>query len=365
MVGGWDFDRSKFNRAVQARRQVGSAFKPFIYGAALEMGYTPADTLFDAPMAFPAVQEQPAYSPRNYYRKYYGIITLRRALEDSINVTAVKLLDLVGVDQAIDFAHRAGIESKLPPYPSLALGSADLSPMEVATAYAAIASSGLWVQPHLIAAVYDAEDRELERHSTTARKAMDPEIAYVLAHILEGVVDRGTARLAANLDIDLAGKTGTTDGYSDAWFVGFTPRYTALVWVGHDVKRSIGNNMTGTAAALPIWRSIIEKGLEQGWLDPGEKFVVPPGVTLRDVEYFSGLLPNPDTEPVIEEAFVEGTEPVRYLQREWARILTLPWYQQRPHYLPKAGERMPEGVEDWTDILQGWVDKEEAAQKSG
>ena len=193
---------------------------------------------------------------------------------------------------------------------------------------------------------------------------MDPEIAYVLAHILEGVVDRGTARALASFDLDIAGKTGTTDIYSDAWFVGFTPRYTTLVWVGHDVKKSIGDNMSGTTAAVPIWKGIIAGGLEQGWLQTDERFQPPPGVTLQDVEYFSGLLPSPDTELVIEEAFVDGTQPVRFLQREWARVLRLPWYQQRPYYLPKAGERMPEGVSDWTDILQAWEDKEKAAEEA-
>lgn len=363
MVGGWDFNRSKFNRSTQALRQVGSAFKPFVYGAALEMGYTPADTLFDGPMAFPPVLDQPPYSPRNYRRKYYGIITLRRALEDSINVTAVKLLDLVGADQAIDFARRAGIESELGPYPSLALGAADLIPMEVAAAYAAIANNGLWVQPHLIASVTDGEGRELERHTPTARKAMDPEIAYVLGRILEGVIDRGTARALKEFDLDIAGKTGTTDIYSDAWFVGFTPRYTMLVWVGHDVKKPIGRNMSGTTAAVPIWREIVAGGLEAGWLQEDERFLPPPGVTLQDVEYFSGLLPGADTELIVEEAFVDGTQPVRFLQPDWERILRLPWYQQRPYYLPKAGERMPEGVQDWTDILQAWEEKEEAAEE--
>ncbi len=358
MVGGWSFERSKFNRVTQARRQVGSAFKPFVFGSALEMGYTPADTLFDAPFAIPSAPGQPPYSPRNYYREYFGIITLRRALEVSMNVTSVKLLDLVGADQVVDFGRRCGIESDLPPYPSLALGSADLVPLEVAAAYAAIANQGLYVRPYLIERILEPGGRELESHRPSAHKAMEPAVAYVLTAMLQGVVDRGTATAVADLEIDLAGKTGTTDDYSDAWFVGFTPRYTLLTWVGYDLKESIGREMTGAAAALPIWRSMIVDGLSEGWLDPGERFLAPPGVTLQPVEYYSGLLPGPGAERIIEETFVEGTQPALQFEPRWARILALEWYQQRPYYLPKAGERMPEQVEDWTEIEQAWADKE-------
>ncbi|MDH3255378.1 MAG: PBP1A family penicillin-binding protein, partial [Acidobacteriota bacterium] len=248
MVGGWNFTTSKFNRATQARRQVGSAFKPFVFGAALEAGFTAADTFFDAPTAFPAETREPTYSPRNYYREYYGIATMRRALEKSMNVTAVKVMDLVGPDAVVDFAQRSGIASPLPPVPSLALGSADLTPLELASAFAAIGNQGLYVQPYLIEEISDATGRTIQSHRMQARKAMDPEIAYVLTHMLEGVVDQGTATDARHLEVDLAGKTGTTDDYSDAWFVGFTPRYTILVWVGHDAKRPIGRNMSGAVA---------------------------------------------------------------------------------------------------------------------
>ncbi len=358
MVGGWGFERSKFNRATQARRQVGSAFKPFVFGAALEMGYTPADTLYDAPFAIPSAPGQPPYSPRNYYREYFGIVTLRRALELSINVSSVKLLDLVGAEQVVDFARRCGFESELPPFPSLALGSADVSPLEVAAAFAAIANQGLYVRPYLIERITAPDGRELETHRPSAHKAMEPAVAYVLTGLLEGVVDRGTAASAANLEIDLAGKTGTTDDYSDAWFVGFTPRYTLLAWVGYDLKESIGREMTGAAAALPMWRMMIEDGLREGWLDPGERFLRPPGVTLQAIEYYSGFLPGPGAERVIEEAFVEGTQPVLQYEPRWSKILALAWYQQRPYYLPKAGERMPEQVESWDEILEAWAEKE-------
>jgi penicillin-binding protein 1A len=325
----------------QAHRQVGSAFKPFVYGAALEMGFTPADTLFDAPTAFLGADNQLSYVPRNYYRKYYGILTLRRALELSINVASVKLLDMVGIDRVVDFAHRCGIESELPPYPSLALGTADLTPLETAAAYAAIANHGTYVAPYLIERVTTADGQRLEQHQPSTRTAMDPRVAFVLTYMLEGVVDRGTAAKAAGLDLDLAGKTGTTDDYSDAWFVGFTPRYTLLSWVGYDVKRSIGRNMTGAEAALPIWKSLVEAGLADGWLSPGERFTPPPGVVVEPVDYLTGLLPGPGAERTIEEAFVAGTEPVQSYEPIWATIVSLPWYQQRPFYIPKEGEKMP------------------------
>jgi len=341
MVGGWDFVRNQFNRVTQAHRQVGSAFKPFVYGAALEMGFTPADTVFDAPTAFLGADAQLSYVPRNYYRQYYGILTLRRALELSINVASVKLLDMIGVDRVIDFARRCGIESDLPPYPSLALGTADLTPLEMASAYSAIANHGTRVDPYLIERVAAADGRQLERHQTNTHAAMDPRAAYVLTQMLAGVVDRGTGVKLAALDLDLAGKTGTTDDYSDAWFIGFSPRYTMLSWVGYDVKRSIGRKMTGAEAALPIWKSLAEAGIADGWLTAGDRFTPPAGVVNRPVEYLTGLLPGPGEERVIDETFVAGTEPAQQYEPRWALIMSLPWYQQRPFYIPKEGEKMP------------------------
>ena len=359
MVGGWSFERSKFNRVTQARRQVGSAFKPFVVGAALENGFTPADTVFDAPTVFAGANNVFNYSPRNYYPRYYGITTLRRVLELSINVSAVKLLDLVGAEQVVDFARRCGIASDLPPYPSLALGAASLTPMELAAAYAAIASQGLHVEPYLVERVTDGAGRILQQYSPRAYESMEPQIAYLLTTMLEGVVDRGTAKAAAKLPLALAGKTGTTDDYTDAWFAGFTPRYTALVWVGHDRNRRIGRNMTGAEAALPIWREVIEAGLQAGWLESGEEFNVPPDIAQVPVEYLTGLAAAPGAESVIDESFVRGTEPARQYEPHWARVVALPWYQQRVFYLAKAGENMPEDVTDWEIVREAW----EASEK--
>jgi len=358
MVGGWDFQRNKFNRVTQAQRQVGSAFKPFVYGAALERGYSPSDTLFDAPAVFTGADGLKSYSPRNYYRKYYGIITLRRALEHSVNVTAVKLLDLIGANQVVDFAHRLGLKTQLPPYPSLALGSADLIPIEVASAYAAIANQGIYLAPYFVDRVQARDGRVLEEHQTKATKVLDAPPAYVLTHMLEGVVDRGTAASCADLPLDLAGKTGTTNDYTDAWFIGFTPRYTILSWVGYDQKRTIGKRMTGAEAALPIWRGIVERGLADGWLHADERFSRPAGVICEPIEYWTGLLPTEGADKILDECFLPGTLPEGRWAPRWQRILDLPWPQQRAFYKPRERESMPEQVTDWSTIEQGWSAQE-------
>jgi penicillin-binding protein 1A len=339
MVGGWDFARNKFNRITQARRQVGSAFKPFVYGAAVEAGWTPSDTLLDAPTYFLGGDGRMSYRPENYYHKHYGIVTLRRALEQSINVPAVKLWDLVGGRRVIDFAQRCGIRTPLPNYPSISLGAADLVPMELAAAYATVANLGVHIEPHLIQKITEPDGHVLEQHFPASYSSMDPGVAYVLTHMMEGVIDHGTAYDVHDLPIDIAGKTGTTDDFSDAWFVGYTPRYTILTWIGYDQKRSLGGGMSGAVAALPIWRTIAEDGLETGWLQKGETFRVPPGVIVKDIDYQSGLLASGGR--VIKEAFVAGTEPAKEHSSQWSTITSLPWYQQKAFYIPKEGEKMP------------------------
>ena len=341
LVGGWNFDRNKFNRATQARRQVGSSFKPFVYGAALEAGWTPADTLLDAPTGFTGADGKLSYWPQNYYHKHYGIVTLRRALEQSINVPAVKLLDLISGKRVVDFAHRCGIQTPLPTWPSIALGSADLVPMEVAGAYATIANQGTHIEPYTIEKVTTPDGQVLGgQHFPATYSSTTPAVAYVLTHMMEGVVDHGTAYAIHDLPIDIAGKTGTTDDFSDAWFVGFTPRYTILTWVGYDVKKSLGAGMSGAVAALPLWRTIAERGLADGWLQKDETFQVPPGVAFKEIEYYSGLLGGQGTR-TLKEAFVAGTEPNRQYNPQWSTIASLPWYQQKAFYIPKEKEAMP------------------------
>ena len=340
MVGGWDFDRNKFNRITQARRQVGSAFKPMVYGAALEAGWTPSDTLLDAPTYFRGGDGRMSYRPENYYKKHAGIVTLRRALEQSINVPAVKLWDLVGGRKVIDFAQRCGIRTKLPNYPSISLGAADLIPLELAASFATIANQGVYIEPKLIERITGSDGQVLEQRFPATYSSTTPATAYVLTHMMEGVIDHGTAYDIHDLPIDIAGKTGTTDDFSDAWFVGYTPRYTILTWIGYDQKRSLGGGMSGAVAALPIWRTIAEEGLKAGWLKKGEEFPVPSGVLVKDVEYYSGLLASSGGRTV-KEAFVAGTEPAREYNSQWSTITSLPWYQQKAFYIPKEGENMP------------------------
>jgi len=266
-------------------------------------------------------------------------VTLRRALELSINVPAVKLLDLIGGRRVVDFAHRCGIQTPLPTWPSIALGSADLVPLEVASAYSTIANQGTHIEPYFREKVSTPDGQVLEQHFPATYSAAAPGLAYVLTHMMEGVVDHGTAYDIHDLPLDIAGKTGTTDDFSDAWFVGYTPRYTILTWIGYDVKRSLGGGMSGAVAALPMWRAIAEDGLAAGWLKKGETFPVPPGVILRDVEYYSGLLAQGGR--TVKEAFVTGTEPNRQYSSQWSTINSLPWYQQKAFYIPKEGEKMP------------------------
>ncbi len=364
MVGGWDYARSEFNRVTQTRRQAGSAFKLFVYGAALENGFTAADTLFDGPVAFPGADGRESYSPRNDARTYYGIVTLRRALEQSINAASVKLLDVVGVERVIELARRCGIDADLPPYPTLALGSASVRPIELAAAYATIANQGIYVEPYTIETVTSRDGRVLQEHRPRAHKAMEPAIAYVLTRMLQGVAQSGTAAHGPDglrtIDLDLAGKTGTTDTYTDAWFVGFTPRYTILSWVGYNQSRTLGRGMSGGRAALPIFTSIVKRGLQDGWLRAGETFAGPPaGIRELEIERRTGLLNAPGAEETIAEVFVSGTEPEKPYDPHWDRILQLPWYLQEPFYLPKEGERMPRQVEDWSAVRELWRGKDQ------
>jgi penicillin-binding protein 1A len=182
---------------------------------------------------------------------------------------------------------------------------------------------------------------------------MEPQVAFLLTHVMEGVVDRGTAGKIADLPIAIAGKTGTTNDYTDAWFVGFTPRYTILVWIGRDQKKPIGNKMTGAEVALPIWRRVAEAGLDDGWLTAGETFAVPPGVDLRAIDAASGLLAAPGAGKVVQEAFLAGSAPTETWNPRWDAILSLPWPQQLAFYRPRPAERMPADLAAAAEALAG------------
>jgi penicillin-binding protein 1A len=312
MIGGYDFERSKFNRATQAKRQPGSAFKPFIYATAFDRGLTPSTVLDDSPISFHTRigGQLVEWSPRNFDRKFHGPTTLRRALENSINVVTVKLLQEIGVDRVVKLAHQVGIESELRREIALALGVSEVTPLELVSAYGVFANGGVRAEPFAIRRVTDQRGRILEQHVTETQEVMRPETAYVLVNVMKGVIERGTGARARVLARPLAGKTGTTDDATDLWFVGFSPRLVAGVWIGYDIKRSLGSAETGGRLALPIWIQFMQKALEDA--EP-EDFPVPDNVVAVRVDHQTGR-PAPAGSPdAIMEYFIKGAEP-KYVQ---------------------------------------------------
>ncbi|MGD0265101.1 MAG: PBP1A family penicillin-binding protein [Candidatus Methylomirabilota bacterium] len=308
MIGGYDFERSKFNRAVQARRQPGSAFKPFVYATAFDRGLTPSTIIEDSPITFHFRVEGKVveWSPENYDRKFHGPTTLRRALENSINVVTVKLIERVGVDPVIRMAHQMGIESDLRREVALALGVSEVTPLELVSAYGVIANGGVRAEPFAIRKVTDSQGRILEEHIVEPQEVMRPETAYVLTNVMKGVVERGTGARAHVLKRPLAGKTGTSSEATDVWFVGFTPNLVAGVWIGYDVKRSLGSAETGSRLALPPWIAFMQKALTDL---PPDDFPVPENVVAIPVNYMTGLPAPQDDKGAILEYFIKGTEP--------------------------------------------------------
>ncbi|MEO8032927.1 MAG: PBP1A family penicillin-binding protein [Acidobacteriota bacterium] len=337
LVGGYDFQISKFNRASQSRRQVGSSFKPFIYGAAFEKGLTPADTLFDAPVAIPVGNQ--IYAPKNYHGKYAGIVTIQRALELSINVPAVKTWMMVGSDKVIDFARRCGVTADIPKYPSTALGAAGISPIEMTAAYNTFVNQGVYAKPRMIRRITDQTDRILEEQLPEISEATQPQIAFELAHMMRGTIDRGTGYDAHTLAPPLAGKSGTTNGYTDAWFIGFSPEYTVGVWTGYDdPSKSLGGGATGAQVALPIWIDIFKQldAMKMRTSKPG--FDAPPGIVIVPMDLTTGRRGVGPCARVVMEAFIAGQEPDKDCSGSTVAVSKLPYYLQRPFYQPKELE---------------------------
>jgi penicillin-binding protein 1A len=257
MVGGYSFEDSKFNRATQSVRQVGSSFKIYVYADALEKGSTPFDTIVDTP--FTTISGGQPYSPRNYDEKFEGTITLRRALAGSRNVPAVKLAEKVGINTVVDMAKRFGITTPLPPYLPLALGAADMKLIEHVSAFTVFPNDGIRIDPHMIRRVTSYDGALLEESHPEVHDVVSPEVARTMTAMLEEVIQFGTGIQAKALGRPAAGKTGTTQDYTDAWFVGYTPQITAGVWVGFDDKQvSLGKKETGARAALPIWLEFMQ-----------------------------------------------------------------------------------------------------------
>ena len=293
MVGGRDFNESKFDRATQALRQVGSSFKPYVYTTVIDQGASPDDTILDEPISF----ETPSgpYSPHNYDEKFEGIITLRRALAQSRNIPALKLANKVGIKSVIDYAGRFGITAKLPPYLPVALGAAEITLMEQTSAYSVFPNDGVRIIPRYITRVTDYEGRVLEEDFPDVKDVMSERTARIMTSMLREVVLHGTGIAASRLPFPVAGKTGTTNDFTDAWFMGFSPTMTCGVWVGYDEKKSLGAKETGAHAALPIWMNFMTVAM--AGKDVGDFQAPPPspGATAQKLD-------TPDTAPAAEEA---------------------------------------------------------------
>jgi len=309
MVGGRDFRESQFNRAVQSRRQPGSAFKPIIYAAALDKGYTPATMIIDSPIVYQDTEHDFTWKPRNYKEKFYGPTLFRNALAKSRNVVTIKILRDIGIDYAIDYARKLGIESKLNRDLSIALGSSGVSLLELVRAYSVFNNSGYLVSPVFITKIVDRDGNVIEESSPVRENVIEKNTAYIMTNLLEGVVKYGTGHRLKALNRPVAGKTGTTNHLHDAWFVGYTPRYTTGTWVGFDDEDSLGKSETGSRAASPIWLGFVRKVLEG---KPIRVFQVPEGVVFSKIDAETGLLPIPESKKTIFECFKEGTVPTEY-----------------------------------------------------
>ena len=307
MVGGFDFDRSKFNRATQAERQLGSLFKGVLYAAAIDQGYTTTTIVPDERATYDVGPNQEPYSPENYDHKYEGPITLRRAIEQSKNVPAVWLMNAVGPQTVVDFARQLGFRSNMPPFLSVALGSAESNLIDVTSAYAAFPNRGTRMIPYQIERITDRAGNVLEEGRPVPQDAIRPDTAYMMVSLMEGVVQRGTGRRALRLGWPLGGKTGTMDDYTDAWFVGFDPDITVGVWVGYDEKKTLGDGEQGSAVALPIWLDYMAAYVEGREPPPG--FDTPSNIVFATVNEATGKPAARWSGATIREAFITGTEP--------------------------------------------------------
>ena len=347
MVGGYDFKKSQFNRAMQAKRNAGSAFKPIIYAAALDKGMTPASIIDDSQAEYDSGKAK-AWKPKNYDNVYRGPVTMREALTNSINVVSVKILETIGVGYAIDYAKKLGITSPLSNNLTLALGSSSITPMELTSAYAVFASGGYRITPYFIIKVVDGDGKVLEEivppviptfspmssnekkpeeqagkapetavtaitpatpTTLTPVQVISPETAYVMTNLMESVVTSGTGQRAKALGRPVAGKTGTTNDMKDAWFIGYVPQLVAGVWVGYDQERSLGAGGSGGQAAAPIWTEFMQRSVAGM---PGQSFVPPANVTFAVINSRTGRLAREGSEGSVTECFISGTEPTAY-----------------------------------------------------
>ncbi|MFH1624035.1 MAG: PBP1A family penicillin-binding protein [Pseudomonadota bacterium] len=306
MVGGRDFGKTQFNRAIQAKRQAGSAFKPMIYAAALDSGYTPATIIIDSPIIYDDPIKEETWKPKNFERKFHGPITFREALAKSRNVVTVKILKDIGIDYAASYAKLLGITSQLNMDLTMALGSSSVSLLELTGAYGVFVAQGKRAKPIFITRVIDREGRTLEQNEPQVEEVISPQTAYLMTNLLKGVVENGTGWRAKVLHRPVGGKTGTSNNEVDAWFIGFTPNLIAGTWVGFDDHRNLGEHETGSGAAAPIWVQFMKEVLRD---KPIRDFPVPDGIVFVKTDRKTGLLASPKSTSIIFESFEEGTAP--------------------------------------------------------
>jgi penicillin-binding protein 1A len=324
-VGGFSFDQSEFNRATQALRQPGSSFKPFVYAAALDNGYTPSSVVMDAPLEIRSGNE--VWRPQNYGGKFYGPSTLRLGIEKSRNVMTVRLAKDMGMPLVGEYARRFGIYDDLGPYLPMALGAGETTLMRMVTAYSTIANGGRKITPTLIDRIQDRYGRTIYKHDRRLcegceasewagqeepvlvderEQVLDPMTAYQITSMMEGVVQRGTATVVKEVGKPIAGKTGTTNDEKDAWFVGFSPDLVVGVYIGYDQPRPMGKGATGGVIAAPIFTDFMKVALADA---PAKPFQVPAGIELIPIDSRTGLQTGREGKGVILEAFKPGTGP--------------------------------------------------------
>ncbi|MFQ6032611.1 MAG: penicillin-binding protein 1A, partial [Candidatus Zixiibacteriota bacterium] len=311
LIGGKDFGQSQFNRAVQAKRQPGSGFKPFIYTAAIDNGARPIDIMYDTPFTLIG-EDGKEWSPENFDLIFRGPVTLREALAKSINVISAKLIEKVTPQQTIFYASNMGIRSALSPYPSLALGTSELTLLEVVSAFSVFPNRGIRVEPRYILKITDRYGNLLEENKTSKKEeVLSAQTAYIMTTMLQSVINKGTGwgARARGLYRPAGGKTGTSDDCTDNWFIGFTPQITAGIWIGYDDKTVIGENITGAHTALPVWSDFMIKAHDTLEV---KDFEVPAGIMFETVCLESGLLATDRCPRIITDVFTEETVPKEY-----------------------------------------------------
>ena len=313
MVGGYDFARSEYNRAVQAKRQPGSAFKPVIYATAVSQGMSPASVILDAPVVYEQDQDEKTWKPENYGRKIHGMVSLRDALAHSHNLATVRLLDKIGVKSVIEFAKTVGITSPLAADLSLGLGSSSVGLMELTSTYCVFINQGIRAEPYAIQFIKDNAGNVLELTEPQPQEVISKETAYLITNMMEDVIQKGTGQAAKVIGRPIAGKTGTTDEFINAWFIGGAPNLVTGIYVGFDDRRSLGETESGAHAALPIWINFMQRALKPL---PVIAFTIPEGITFVKVDPATGLLDSEqEGEASTVELFTKGSEPTQATQR--------------------------------------------------